>query len=124
MIYGVGIDNIEVPRIKKQLDRSKNFKTKIFTEHEIEYCESQANYAQCFAARFAAKEAFMKALGTGWSNGVKFSEIEVVNSENGRPSLNITGASAKQMSQNQIRFSHLSISHLKDYAVAVVILEK
>jgi len=124
MIFGVGIDNIEVHRIKKQIDSTDSFKKKIFTEREIEYCESQANYAQCFAARFAAKEAFMKALGTGWSNGVKFSEIEVLNSENGRPSLNITGASGRQMLQNEIRSSHLSISHLKDYAIAVVILEK
>ncbi|MDY6915282.1 MAG: holo-ACP synthase [Candidatus Cloacimonadota bacterium] len=124
MIYGVGIDNIEVHRIKKQIDSSDKFKKKIFTEREIEYCESHANFAQCFAARFAAKEAFMKAIGTGWSKGIKFSEIEVVNSDNGKPTLNIKGKSLNLMHHNKIKFSHLSISHLKDYATAVVILEK
>ena len=85
MIFGVGIDNIEVKRIKKQIDDSTKFKEKIFTVKEIEYCESKKNYAESFAARFAAKEAFLKAIGTGWSNGLQFTDIEILNDENGKP---------------------------------------
>lgn len=124
MIYGVGIDNIEVHRIKKQIVRSDSFKKKIFTEREIEYCESQVNYAQCFAARFAAKEAFMKALGTGWTQGVSFSQIEIINEENGRPVLNVQGKAEGLIRKLNITQLHVSVSHLKDYAIAVVILEK
>ncbi|MBP7870250.1 MAG: holo-ACP synthase, partial [Candidatus Saccharicenans sp.] len=77
MIFGVGVDIIEVDRIEDKLSRTPGLKDKLYTPVEIGYCESKKFPAQHYAARFAAKEAFLKALGTGWSRGVKFSEIEI-----------------------------------------------
>ncbi len=79
MIYGIGIDLIEVERIRRQLDRSDRFIKRIFTPDEIVYCESKKNKAQNYAARFAAKEAFFKALGTGWRSGLAFNHVEIIN---------------------------------------------
>ena len=96
MIFGIGIDNIEVKRIKKQIDGSTKFKEKIFTAEEIEYCESKKNYAESFAVRFAAKEAFLKAIGTGWAEGLQFIDIEILNGEKGKPEIHLHGK-AKQI---------------------------
>lgn len=78
MIFGIGIDIIEVERVKNQISKSNGFREKIFTEREIEYCESKKNKAQHYAARFAAKEAFFKAIGTGWRNGMAFNAIIIL----------------------------------------------
>ncbi len=91
MIFGVGIDNIEVSRVKKQIDGTTKFKEKIFTSKEIQYCESKKSYAESFAARFAAKEAFFKAIGTGWRGGMQFKEIEIINNDLGKPDILISG---------------------------------
>ncbi len=124
MIFGVGIDNIEVERIKKQIDGSTKFKEKIFTSKEIEYCESKTNYAESFAARFAAKEAFLKAIGTGWSDGLQFKDIEILNDFNGRPMVHLYGKAKKIILDNELKNIHVSLTHLKEIASAIIILEK
>lgn len=122
MIIGVGIDNIEVERIKNQVDNSSNFKEKIFSPQEIEYCESKKNYAESFAARFTAKEAFLKAIGKGWRDGIKFSDIEVLNDKLGKPELFLHNK-AKSSISNQDSI-HVSLSHTKEMAFAFVIIER
>ena len=124
MIYGIGTDIIEVARVKKSIGTIGGFKEKIFGEKEIEYCGSKANMYEHFAGRFAAKEAFLKALGTGWRNGIAFKEIEVVNNELGKPELKLKGKALKFIKDRCLILSGVSISHTKETAVAVVILEK
>ena len=124
MIFGVGIDNIEVARIKKQIDGKTKFKEKIFTLKEIEYCESKKNYAESFAARFAAKEAFLKAIGTGWSNGLQFRDIEVLNDEKGKPKVYLQGEAKQLILDYEISNIQVSLTHIKEIASAIIILEK
>jgi len=124
MIFGVGTDIIEVTRIEKQINSGRAFKEKIFTGREIEYCESKKYSAQNFAARFAAKEACFKAIGTGWRDGFAFKEIEVVNDELGKPELFFHGEVKKFTEQNKIFNSNVSLSHIKEVVTAIVILEK
>lgn len=125
MIFGIGIDIIEVARIQKQIDSESNsFLKKIFTDKEIEYCESKIkNKAQNFAARFAAKEAFFKALGTGWRDGLSWKDVEIENDELGKPNILLSGKSKKNIQENDISKIHISLSHIREIAVAVVILE-
>ncbi len=124
MIFGIGIDIIEVPRVEKLTKKDDKFVKKIFTQSEIDYCRKFKNGAQNFAGRFAVKEAFMKAMGTGFSNGVKFSEIETVNDKLGKPEIVLYGGTKDKFSESNLKFSHVSIAHLKDYATAVVVIEK
>ena len=124
MIFGVGIDSIEVKRIKKQIDCSNKFKEKVFTAKEIEYCESKKNYAESYAARFAAKEAFLKAIGTGWSDGLQFKDIEILNDEKGRPKVYLHGKAKQIILDNELNNIQVSLSHLKEIASAIIILEK
>lgn len=126
MIFGIGIDIIEVSRIERQISKEKSsFVSKIFTEQEIEYCERKIkNKAQNYAARFAAKEAFFKAMGTGWRDGLSWKEIEIENNELGKPDLVLSGKSKQLAEENQISKIHVSLSHIKETAVAVVILEQ
>ena len=86
-------------------------------------CESRRTKEQCYAARFAAKEALMKALGTGWQNGVAFTDIEITNNEMGKPIIETTGRVAELLAMNGVQKIHVSLSHLKSTAVAMVILE-
>ncbi len=124
MIIGIGTDIIEVARIEQLISKQKRFQGRIFTEKEIAYCELKKNKAQNYAARFAAKEAFLKAIGTGWRKGIAFKEIEVVNNEQGKPELFLSGT-AKEFADNLgITNIQLSLSHLKDFAIAVVTAEK
>ncbi len=123
MIYGVGIDAIEVERIRRQLDRSDRFKTRIFTAHEIAYCEGKKNRAQNYAARFAAKEAFFKALGTGWSGGLAFTQVEVVNDARGKPEIRVYGKAKKLIEETGVIHIRVSLTHLKDIASSIVTLE-
>jgi len=124
LIFGVGTDIIEVHRVEDKLNRTPGLKEKLYTNLEIAYCDSKKFPYQHYAARFAAKEAFLKALGTGWSKGIKFSEIEIRNLESGQPVIEVYGR-AKELCRVQgiNRFS-VSLSHLKSHAVAMVILEK
>ena len=95
----------------------------MFSHTEITYCETKVNKAESFAARFAAKEAFFKALGTGWRGGMAFNEVEVVNDELGKPTLNIIGTTAEIIKDKNIKIIHVSLSHVKDMAMATVVLE-
>ncbi|MBT3754728.1 MAG: holo-ACP synthase [Candidatus Cloacimonetes bacterium] len=124
MIFGIGIDIIEVPRVEKVSKKDDKFVKKIFTQTEIDYCRKFKNGAQNFAGRFAVKEAFLKAMGTGWSNGLKFNEIETVNDQLGKPEIVLYGRTKEIFEERDLKFSHVSIAHLKDYATAVVVIEK
>ena len=124
LIFGIGIDIIEVARMEKQIsDGGSSFQKRIFTENEITYCEQKRNKAQHYAARFSAKEAFFKAIGTGWRNGLTWKEIEVLNDDLGKPNIFLHGKTKQFIEDNHIKNIHLSLSHLKETAVAVVILE-
>jgi holo-[acyl-carrier protein] synthase len=124
LIFGAGTDIIEVQRVEEKLVRTESLKTKLFTPAEIAYCESKHRPAMHFAARFAAKEAFLKAMGTGWSGGHKFSEIEVVNNALGKPELFIHGKVKEFCEAHGITAMEVSLTHIKDLASAVVVLEK
>ncbi|MBN1274215.1 MAG: holo-ACP synthase [Candidatus Aminicenantes bacterium] len=124
MIFGIGIDIIEVERINKQIMKETGFIEKIFTIKEREYCESHKNKAQNYAARFAAKEAFFKAAGTGWRGGMAFHEVEVINDELGKPRLNLYGKTRRFIESQGITNLHVSLSHIRDMASSIVIIEK
>ena len=124
MIIGVGIDMIEVDRVTEKIDRNKGFKEKIFSEGEILFCESRKNKTESYAARFAAKEAFLKATGLGLTLGYALSEIEVVNDDLGKPSFNLMGDIKRKSTENNWNKIHLSVSHLKNVACAIVIIEQ
>ena len=124
MIEGIGIDMIEVERIKYNIEKDAGFKEMIFSENEIIYCESKTNKFEYYAARFATKEAFFKALGTGWSEGTHFKEVEIVHDENGKPEIKLSGATQTTLAALEIIKILVSLSHLKTLATAVVIIEK
>ena len=126
-ILGTGIDVIEVDRIERALTRDRTgerFRARVFTEREVRYCESRgvARY-QSYAARFAAKEAAMKAMGTGWSRNVGWSEIEVVRERGKAPTIALQGKSAEFARRKNISIFHLSITHTAKEAIAHVIAE-
>ncbi|NOR46103.1 MAG: holo-[acyl-carrier-protein] synthase [Candidatus Delongbacteria bacterium] len=123
MIYGIGTDIIQVERVKKSIETIPGFSEKIYTQLEIEYCNSKKNKYEHFAARFAAKEAFFKAIGTGWRGGLAFSEIEVNNDDLGKPSFVLYGKSKLFADDNKFTNIQLSITHIKDLAQAFVIIE-
>jgi len=126
-IYGLGTDIVNINRIKKAITKNKNFKKKLFSANEIKQCESKKDKYACFGKRFAAKEAFSKALGVGISKGLTFKEIEVVKNYEGKPSIKINGKSLKIVNKllKKKKFnSFLSLSDDKPYAVATVILTK
>jgi holo-[acyl-carrier protein] synthase len=124
MIVGTGIDIAEVPRIAESIKRfGDRFLRRIFTEDEIRYCDSKANRVERYAARFAAKEAAMKALGTGWNRGVRWRDIEVFRQPGSRPTIKFYGAAAQFATRLGTKNIALSISHTPDHAIANVILE-
>jgi holo-[acyl-carrier protein] synthase len=123
-VAGVGIDMIEVERIQSSIAKEQGFRELVFSAKEIAYCESKINKYQHYAARFAAKEAFFKALGTGWLKDTVFSEIEVTNDKNGKPILEPIGESAVVINRNGPLRISVSLTHLKTMASAVVIIEK
>lgn len=123
MIKGTGIDIVEVVRIKKAILKSDHFKQFVFAPEEIEYCEAKGNSFESFAGRFAAKEAFFKALGTGWQDNTAFNEVVVSNDTLGRPFIKLIGETEKTLEDHQFLI-HLSISHTKEYATAMVIIEE
>lgn len=124
MVFGIGIDLIEVERIKKQLTSNPRFAKRIFTQREIDYCEGKKNQAQNYAARFAAKEAFFKALGTGWRDGLGFSQVEIINNELGKPEIILNGKAQQLAKDKGITNMQVSLSHIKNLASAIVVLEK
>src|SRR6187397_1451692 len=123
MIIGIGIDMIEVERIDTRINRNNGFKEKIFSPDEINYCESQTNKAENYAARFAAKEAFLKAIGTGLTVSYELHEIEVIVNEAGKPSIILSGGFKELSVAGNWNNIYLSISHLRAIACAVVIVE-
>ena len=124
MIAGTGIDMAEVPRIRQAIERfGERFLQRVFTAGEIRYCDSKANRFERYAARFAAKEAAMKALGTGWNHGVRWRDCEVVRQQGGRPTIVFHGKAAEFAAKLGVKNAALSLTHTQDQAFAQVILE-
>ena len=124
MIVGTGIDIAEVPRIRKAIDRfGDRFLQRIYTPSEIAYCDSKANRFERYAARYAAKEAAMKALGTGWNHGIRWRDCEVTRMPSGRPTLTFHGKAAEFAARLGVRNAALSLSHTAEQGIAQVILE-
>lgn len=125
MIVSIGIDIVEVYRIKETLERTPRFGERVFTEAERAYCESRGKGAyQSFAGRYAAKEALMKAIRTGWRGEIAWHDIEISNDEFGAPSVSVCGETGRILESLGADRIHLSISHTEDHAVAQVILER
>ena len=124
MVIGVGTDMTEIARIQQSVDRyGERFLRRVFTSGEIEYCQRKKNAAESFAARFAAKEAGAKALGTGISRGVGWLELEVTRAPGERPILDLTGRAAARARSLGVAHISLSLTHSRDVALAVVIME-
>ena len=124
MIYGIGTDIIEVSRIHAVMEKDIGFRDKIFTSGEITYCETKRYKYENYAARFSAKEAFMKAIGTGWRFGIRFADIEVYHDVFGKPLIRLSGKAEELGKIEGISKIHVSLSHIKEIATAVVIVEK
>jgi holo-[acyl-carrier protein] synthase len=124
MVVGIGTDIIRTARIKRLLDRYPAFAGKIFSPGEIAYCSAKASPELSYAVRFAAKEAVMKALGTGWGQGVNFPDIEVATDAAGRPEIILRRGAKDMMQRVGATHVHVSLSHEKEYALAFVVLEQ
>jgi len=125
MIVSTGIDIVEVYRIRDTISRTPRFVERVFTKNERAYCEGKGDAAwQSYAGRFAAKEAFLKALKTGWRGKITWHDVEIVSDENGVPYLNISGEAKTILTAHSADRVHLTISHTADLAIANVILEK
>jgi holo-[acyl-carrier protein] synthase len=124
MIVGTGIDIAEVPRIRQSIERfGQRFLERVFTAGEIRYCDSKANRVERYAARFAAKEAAMKALGTGWNHGVRWRDCEVLRQPGGRPTMAFHGKAGEFAQRLGAKNIALSLAHTAEQAIAQVILE-
>jgi holo-[acyl-carrier protein] synthase len=124
MIVGSGIDLVEIGRIQQSMERyGERFLDRIYTESEQAYCGRKRNSAESYAARFAAKEAGSKALGTGINHGVNWREIEVVREPSGRPTLKFHGRAAQIASRMGVTHAALSLTHTAEMAMASVVLE-
>ena len=124
MIAGIGTDIIEVERMAAKIEKENGFRELVFSKNEIAYCEAKANKYEHYAARFAAKESLGKALGVGWLSGTHINEVEIVNDESGKPFINLLGETAKQIALLNLGSIHVSLSHIKTFATAVVIIER
>ena len=124
MIFGIGTDLIEVQRVAEKLEKKTGFKELVFSADEIIYCEARTFKYEHYAARFAAKEAFLKALGTGWQKGTAFNEIEIYNDVEGKPEFRFNGVTAATVANLKLGKIFVSLSHLKTMASAMVIIEK
>ena len=124
MIVGLGVDLAGISRITATIERyGQAFLRRVFTEREIAYCESHRNKFERYAARFAAKEAGMKAIGTGWKRGVTWRDFEVANLPSGKPTLRLHGVAAEIATRLGVRNISLSITHTAELGMAHVILE-
>ena len=125
MILSTGIDIVEVYRIAETIERTPRFAERVFTPAERDYCDAKgAAAAQSYAGRFAAKEAFLKALRTGWRGKITWHDIEILSDSEGVPSLKISGEASSLFAELGATESHISISHTSEHAVAHVIFEK
>ena len=124
MIAGIGIDMVNIPRFRELMERrGQAAVARFYTAGEAEHCASAKSPTESFAARFAAKEAFFKALGTGWGLGGRWTEVEVVSAPSGAPSLRLAGRAAELAAERGIVRIHLSLTHTDDTAAAFVVLE-
>ena len=125
MIFGTGIDIVEVRRIAESIEKwGGRFLTRVFSQGEIEYCKNCALPAMHYAARFAAKESFLKSLGLGLGMGVRLMDIEVAIDQRGKPEIRLQGKSENLLSNLGITVVHVSLSHTRHSAAAMVVLEK
>lgn len=125
MIYGIGIDLVKVKRIEEALERwGERFQNKVFTPGEVRYCSQKKSPSPNFAARFAAKEAFVKALGIGIRRGMHWKDVEVQRGSLGKPVLKINGRAVEICQKERIDGLFLSLTHDGEYSGAVVVLEK
>lgn len=121
MIFGIGIDIIEIERIQKSIERfEKIFLNKIYTKTELDYCMSKKNKYQHFAARFAAKEAIAKALATGWSKGFRWKDIEIYNEKSGMPNVRLSGKLNKFLGEDKLL--KITMSHSEHYVTCFAII--
>jgi|TARA_B110000259_G_scaffold151545_1_gene171283 holo-[acyl-carrier protein] synthase len=123
-IFGIGTDIVDIARIRKLLVKNRKFKNRIFSTQEIKYCESKVNKISSYSKRFAAKEAFAKALGVGIRKGVSFNEISIINNKNGAPFIELSGKTktiTKKITKKKNKI-YLSLSDEKKYALATVII--
>jgi holo-[acyl-carrier protein] synthase len=124
MIVAIGIDLVEIARIEEVFTRrGERFRARVFTEGEISYCERRASKLASYAARFAAKEAAMKALGTGWAEGVGWKDVEVVSGPGGAPTLDLQGKALERMREIGATRAFVSLTHSGNLAIAQVVLE-
>ncbi len=124
MIVGIGVDIVEVERMRRTVERyGDHFVRRIFTDAETCYCRRCAHPEQRFATRFAAKEAALKALGVGWTQGLQFTEVEVVTNELGAPSVLFSGRALELSKELGVERIHVSMTHHRDFAIAQVLLE-
>lgn len=123
MVVGIGIDVVEVHRLRKALEGGTALIQRVFTEEEVAYCNQRKNRFQHFSGRFAAKEAALKALGTGWRQGIRWRDVEVTAGDLGKPALKLHGRAKELFDQLGVRRALVSISHAEEYAVALVLLE-
>ena len=124
MIYGIGVDLVHIGRMEKVLKKwRKRFINRVFTIEEIEFCNKRAFPPSSFAMRFAAKEAFSKAIGLGMRGGIRWRDIEVFHFPGGRPGLRLQGKASQICREKKIVGSHLSLTDEGDYGVAMVVLE-
>jgi holo-[acyl-carrier protein] synthase len=124
MIAGIGIDIIEVDRIASKINQEDGFRDMVFSKNEVGYCEKKTNKFEHYAARFAAKEAFFKAIGKGWWDGTSFNEIEITHDGEGKPEMTLLNTTKEAATSLGIIKISVSLSHLKTMATAVVIIEK
>lgn len=145
MIIGIGVDIVDISSFTESFNKSKRFRQRVFTENEIAYCESRPNKYQHYAARFAAKEAVMKAIGTGWNKGIQWKQIETKNNgfnktnpekrlkskadskfetEEGRPEIELSCKALECVKKLGVDYMHISLSHSETQAVAFIVLEK
>lgn len=125
MIVSIGIDIIEVARVREVMRRTPRFTERVFTTRERLYCEGRgAASAKHFAARFAAKEAALKALGTGWSGGIAWHDVEILSQETGAPTLLFHHRAREIFEERGANIAHVSLSHTSEHAVAQVLLER
>ena len=112
MVFGVGIDIIEVERVEHRVASGNGFREMVFSPAEIEYCEKIKNKYENYAVRFSAKEAFLKAMGTGWTSESNYHEIEVINNESGKPHIHLSGTTLKTFTRMKLGKISLSMNHI------------
>mgnify|MGYP003391605840 FL=1 len=123
MIFGIGTDLVDVERVAEKMEKKEGFRELVFSAHEIAHCETMGHKYEHYAARFAAKEAFLKALGTGWRNGTAFNEIEIYNDREGKPELRLLDTTANTIAGLNLGKISVSLSHVKTMACAMAIIE-